>query len=47
MGIIEYRRDEEGDLVRHVIRYVKDFFEGDASGHDYYHSLRVYKMAMK
>ena len=47
MGIIEYRRDEEGDLVRHAIRYVKDFFEGDASGHDYYHSLRVYKMAMK
>lgn len=47
MGIIEYRRDESGDIIRHAKRYIEEFFAGEASGHDYYHSLRVYKLALK
>ena len=27
--------------------YIKKIFEDDSSGHDYFHSVRVYKMAMK
>lgn len=33
------------DLIDKTIEYVKDYFKNDASGHDYYHTLRVYKLA--
>lgn len=35
------------DIITHAIDYVKDVFAGDASGHDYFHTLRVYKMAIR
>ena len=35
------------DIIAHAIDYVKDVFAGDASGHDYFHTLRVYKMAIR
>ena len=35
------------DIIAHAIEYVKDVFAGDASGHDYFHTLRVYKMAIR
>ena len=47
MGIIEYRRDESGDIIRHALRFIEEFFEGETTGHDFYHGERVYKMAMK
>ena len=28
-------------------RFIKGIFSGDSSGHDYYHTMRVYKMAAK
>lgn len=35
------------DIIAHAIDYAKDVFAGDASGHDYFHTLRVYKMAVR
>ena len=32
---------------RRLELYIKKIFENDSSGHDYFHSVRVYKMAMK
>lgn len=34
-------------LIENTLVYVKDFFKDDYSGHDNYHTLRVYKMAKK
>ena len=33
------------DLVEKIIKFVEDYFEHDATGHDFYHTLRVYKLA--
>jgi len=33
-------------LEEQVIEYIKMIFEGESSGHDYWHSLRVYRNAM-
>ena len=32
-------------IVDKAISYVKEFFEEDYSGHDFYHTLRVYNLA--
>ena len=34
-------------VLSNAIEYVKAFFENDASGHDFYHTERVYKTAVK
>lgn len=34
-------------IIDDAIEFVKQIFENDYSGHDYYHTLRVYKMATK
>ena len=33
------------DIIELAIEYVKDFFKDDHSGHDYYHTMRVYNLA--
>lgn len=33
------------DLLEKTLLYIKEKFENDYSGHDYYHSVRVYKLA--
>ena len=35
------------DLVEKIIKFVENYFEHDATGHDFYHTLRVYKLAKK
>lgn len=35
----------ENTLIQHAIKFVKEVFENDYSGHDYFHTMRVYKMA--
>ena len=32
-------------VIDNCLKYVKSFFENEASGHDYFHTLRVYKLA--
>lgn len=32
-------------MIEHALEYIKEIFSGDSSGHDYYHTVRVYKMA--
>lgn len=33
------------EIVEKCIEYVRDYFKNDSSGHDFYHTLRVFKMA--
>ncbi|MFW2490670.1 HD domain-containing protein [Clostridium chromiireducens] len=33
------------DLLEKTLQYIREQFKDDSSGHDYYHSLRVYKLA--
>ena len=33
------------NVVEKALEYVKKVFENDYSGHDFFHTLRVYKMA--
>lgn len=33
------------DLFEKTLLYIKESFQNDHSGHDYYHSVRVYKLA--
>ena len=32
-------------MVNNALEYIKEIFSGDSSGHDYYHTDRVYKIA--
>ena len=32
-------------IIEKTLCYVKEYFENESSGHDYFHTLRVYKMA--
>ena len=34
-------------IIENAIKYIEEFFKEDYSGHDYYHSLRVYNTAIK
>ena len=36
-----------GDLIERARAYVQDKFENEYSGHDYFHTLRVFKMATR
>ena len=35
------------DIIEQALLYVKDFFEQEYSGHDYFHTLRVFNMATR
>ena len=39
--------DVHTDCKRKLGSYIKNIFADDSSGHDYFHSIRVYKIAMK
>lgn len=32
-------------MIDNAMEYIKEIFSGDSSGHDYYHTIRVYKLA--
>lgn len=34
-------------MIEKAKEYIKGIFSGDSSGHDYYHAIRVYKLATK
>lgn len=34
-------------LIDNAVEFVKEFFKNDCSGHDYYHTIRVYELAKK
>ena len=33
------------EKLEKILKYIKEFFANEYSGHDYWHSYRVYKMA--
>lgn len=37
----------EKNIIEDALSYVKELFEKEYSGHDYFHTLRVYKMATR
>lgn len=41
----DWRKIMNEDLLEKTLSYIKDIFKNDYSGHDYYHSLRVYNLA--
>ena len=45
MYVIMQSRGDDMELTEKALAFVKDFFEKDFSGHDYFHTLRVWKLA--
>lgn len=35
----------ENNIIEKALNFAKEFFDGEASGHDYFHTFRVYKNA--
>lgn len=44
-GRLEYRGG--GMMIENAIKYVKQIFADDCSGHDYHHTMRVYRLAVQ
>ena len=38
---------ETGIMIEKAITYVKQLFADDSSGHDYHHTIRVYRLAVE
>lgn len=34
-------------VIENAVKYVKQIFANDCSGHDYYHTMRVYRLAVQ
>ena len=34
-------------MIENAIKYVKQIFADDCSGHDYHHTMRVYQLAVQ
>ena len=34
-------------VIQNAITFVKNFFENECSGHDYFHTMRVYKTTLQ
>ena len=34
-------------IIENALKYVKEYFKEESSGHDYFHTLRVYKIALE
>ena len=34
-------------LIENAINYIKEIFKNEFSGHDYFHTIRVYNMALR
>ena len=34
-------------MIENALKYVKEIFASDATGHDFYHTMRVYRVAMQ
>ena len=35
------------DVIRQALLFVEKFFRGESSGHDYFHTLRVFRLATR
>ena len=45
LNLTSLEKLEEDNLIKKTISFVKDFFKGESSGHDFYHTMRVYRTA--
>lgn len=45
LGLDDFKESQENTLIFHALEFVQKVFENDYSGHDYFHTLRVYRMA--
>ena len=41
------RKTMNSKIIDSALDFVKEVFSSDFSGHDYFHTLRVYKMAVR
>ena len=35
------------DVIQEAMEFAKEVFSGDCGGHDFYHTLRVYRLALR